>query len=587
MEFLHREGSSLFAGCTHGGIFDISKAFYHIDIAPGSQTYLGCEWLRVFYCYTFLPMGITSAPGIFTEVVNPMVQSWRAMGIRVMQYLDDFPSGALSSIQYRLHSHYMVEHMTSLGFILKMVKLVGYPEPAPAVFALGCLVSFTAQSFSLNHEQITEILSLVVGLLSVRVCPVKQLARLAGLLVSRTHCLGPAARMRTRSMYQNIEEHLRPQEPRHRSWSRHLHICSTTKAELQFWVEHIQRVNGQPFQRALIRRVLHIDLDTDASQNGWGAVLYLPDPTQAPDPLLLEAAIQGLPCGMSLQAITTALHHGICICGLLSQAEAGESSNARELLATLYTYQALRPFLSHLHINHHMDNLGAVQALGGIIPAYAEHITGGSKTPRIQDIVIQIDDFCIDANIDRHTLWVPRNLNTIADYMSKFGTGDKFSFTVQPWVRDLLDSSFGTHTIDRFASRNNVQVFPPRYNSLFFEPEAEWLDAFSCHWTWGPQRQHENNWIHPPYKLTGQVIQHLRLCGAQGTIILPRWEHAPWWPSVRSLLQLPHCSLVELGLAPHVLCFPANSPYDHTSLPRGHIIAIRVTIPTAESRLSR
>ena len=442
-----------------------------------------------------------------------------------------------------------------------MVKLVGYPEPAPAVFALGCLVSFTAQSFSLNHEQITEILSLVVGLLSVRVCPVKQLARLAGLLVSRTHCLGPAARMRTRSMYQNIEERLRPQEPRHCGWSRHIHIRSTTKAELQFWVEHIQRVNGQPFQQALIRRVLHIELDTDASQNGWGAILYLPDPTQAPDPLLLEAAIQGLPCGMSLQAITTALHHGIRICGLLSPAEAGESSNARELLATLYTYQALRPFLSHLHINHHMDNLGAVKALGGIVPAYVEHITGGSKTPRIQDIVIQIDDFCIDANIDRHTLWVPRHLNTITDCMSKFGTRDKFSFTVQPWVHNLLDSSF----------------------------EAEWVDAFSCHWTWGPQRQHENNWIHPPYKLTGQVIQHLRLCGAQGTIILPRsgWEHAPWWPSVRSLLKLPHCSFVELGLAPHVLCFPANSPYDHTSLPRGHIIALRVTIPTAESRLSR
>ena len=103
------------AGCTHGGIVDLSNAFYHIDIAPGSQTYLGCGWLRVFYCYTSLPMGITSAPGIFTEVANPMVQSWRAKGIRVMQYLDYFPSGAPSSLQYCLHSHYMVEHMTKSG----------------------------------------------------------------------------------------------------------------------------------------------------------------------------------------------------------------------------------------------------------------------------------------------------------------------------------------------------------------------------------------------------------------------------------------------------------------------------------------
>ena len=133
-----------------------------------------------------------------------------------------------------------------------------------------------------------------------------------------------------------------------------------------------------------------------------------------------------------------------------------------------------------------MDNLGAVQALGCIIPAYAEQIFGGSYTDRIQNnLVIQIDDCCINANIDRRTIWVPRELNTIADYMSKLGTGDAFS--VQPWVRTNLDATFGPHTIDRFPSRNNVQVTSRRYNSLYFETKAEWLDAFSCLWAWNPQ----------------------------------------------------------------------------------------------------
>ena len=68
-----------------------------------------------------------------------------------------------------------------------------------------------------------------------------------------------------------------------------------------------------------------------------------------------------------------------------------------------------------------MDNLGAVQAFGGIIPTYAGQIFEGSKTPRIQEIVIQIDDCCITANINSQTIWAPRNLNIIADYMSKFG----------------------------------------------------------------------------------------------------------------------------------------------------------------------
>ena len=98
-----------------------------------------------------------------------------------------------------------------------------------------------------------------------------------------------------------------------------------------------------------------------------------------------------------------------------------------------------------------MDNLGAVQAFGGIIPAYAEQIFGGSNTDRIQDLVIQIDDCCINANINRRSIWIPWELNTIADYMSTLGTGDAFSYTVQPWVRSYLDSAFGKHTIDRFA----------------------------------------------------------------------------------------------------------------------------------------
>lgn len=88
--------------------------------------------------------------------------------------------------------------------------------------------------------------------------------------------------------------------------------------------------------------------------------------------------------------------------------------------------------------------------------------------------------------------------------------------TVQPWVRTCLDSKFGPHTIDRFASRNNVQVSPPRYNSLYFEAAAEWLDAFSCHWTWAPDLTYENNWIHPPYKLLGQVLSTLPALSSTG-----------------------------------------------------------------------
>ena len=91
--------------------------------------------------------------------------------------------------------------------------------------------------------------------------------------------------------------------------------------------------------------MLDIDINTDASHFGWGAILYLPDPTAAPDPVLLNAARRALPSGMTLTAIQSALCHGIRVCGVLSPTEAAESSNVWELLATAYSFRAFLPFL--------------------------------------------------------------------------------------------------------------------------------------------------------------------------------------------------------------------------------------------------
>jgi hypothetical protein len=45
-------------------------------------------------------------------------------------------------------------------------------------------------------------------------------------------------------------------------------------------------------------------------------------------------------------------------------------------------------------------------------------------------------------------------------------------------------------TIDRFANFNNKKL--NRYNSLYWNPGSEAIDAFSQNW------QFENNWLVPP-----------------------------------------------------------------------------------------
>ena len=99
--------------------------------------------------------------------------------------------------------------------------------------------------------------------------------------------------------------------------------------------------------------------------------------------------------------------------------------------------------------------------MGGIIPDRPETIFGDSKTSRIQELAIEIDDLYIEANIDRHTFWVQREHSVEANYMSKILVSDPFAYTVLPHTFARLENLFGHHTIDRFASCNNVLVRPP------------------------------------------------------------------------------------------------------------------------------
>ena len=52
------------------------------------------------------------------------------------------------------------------------------------------------------------------------------------------------------------------------------------------------------------------------------------------------------------------------------------------------------------------------------------------------------------------------------------------------------------------------------------------MDAFTVDW------HGENNWWCPPIGLIPRVIRHAQACEAQGTMILPVWPSAPFWPLI-------------------------------------------------------
>ena len=71
---------------------------------------------------------------------------------------------------------------------------------------------------------------------------------------------------------------------------------------------------------------------------------------------------------------------------------------------------------------------------------------------------------------------------------------------VNPYIFQGIDSIWGPHTIDRFATHYNRQL--PRFNSRFWNPNSEAVDAFTCDWSG------ENNWLCPPVYLIPRVLRH-------------------------------------------------------------------------------
>ncbi len=166
-------------------------------------------------------------------------------------------------------------------------------------------------------------------------------------------------------MYANLEDRLSAGELQLKNksnsgWSRYVPCRTNTIHELQYWLQHFRRVNGQPFQRAGQTRVIEADLYTDAGGRGWGVILYLPPGDVSTSSPLFLAAQLALPPGMTLQAISSALHNGLRVCGQFSIDKMSECSNGREILANLYTLKALVSFVSNLRVDRRLDNSGAV-----------------------------------------------------------------------------------------------------------------------------------------------------------------------------------------------------------------------------------
>lgn len=495
LKFLLEPGMYLFK-------FDMEAGYHHVDMHPAFHTFLGFEWRGVFYVFRVLPFGLGPACQIFTKLFRELHGHWRGQGIRTVHYLDDGLAGihathAWDAAAVALRAA-MVRDLTLCNVLISEKKW----DAAWALWIvfLGTGVD-TADGVFFNSEKRWKdlceardvLLAAASAGTSVRV---KQLARFAGLAMCCRRAMGPVVQLFTRASYSLVNATVGdpPQ------WRRRVRIEGGVLEELRFWttidrLEFREPIWPRPAAPADVRGAV------DASDFGWGG--HLLDDLQSGRPLR-----DWRPLG-EVEAR-----------GFLTMFERGESSTYRELCGLQSFLESTVHWVRNSFFQVYVDNMGVTSI-----------VKKGSPKPLCQEKALAIFRFCRRHNIQLSVLWVPREENVRADYLSK--THDTSDWKLNQCVKDAdlemprpRGRGWGKHTFDRFASHLNKTC--DLFNSAWWCPGSSGVDCFvQLNW------HAHNNWCNPPFNLIGLLVRFLMREGVRRvTIIVPVWQKQAWWPLV-------------------------------------------------------
>lgn len=448
---------------------DLSDAFLHVAVQPASRRYLRFRWQGRTYQFRTLPFGLSLSPYVFTKIIRPILQWARKQGIRISAYLDDILVAATSEEESRQHTHMVRQQLERLGFLIKTEKSM--LTPSQQIDHLGFHIDTLKMALSVPGSKIRDLRREATKLLQAAAIPLRRLASFIGRAMSMTVAIFPA-RLKTRHLIQVQNEAL----ARNNSWTESVTLDNQSREDLDWWRTSLSTWNGHGF----LPQKSEIDVFTDASQEAWG-IVYEDQEISKP----------------------------------WSPEEYPHHINYKELKVIWYLIQ--RPDMRGRTIQVICDNTTAIAQINKF---------GGTRSPQLLELATSIWDFCIKTGTRLMTTYVPSQFNP-ADSPSRRMTA-QLEWSINSSFFQHLDSVWGPHSVDLFASAGNAKV--PRYISWLHEDTAWKQDAFSCSW-----KNLGRMYVCPPWSLLNRVMEKIRIDKAQATVITPDWPSMIWYPTVKTM----------------------------------------------------
>lgn len=461
---------------------DFKDAYFSVFVKPEDRKWLKFRWENQVFQFTCLPQGLSSAPRIFTKLLKPVFSHLRKLGIAVSCYIDDCIFLATSEKELIENVRYALQLFDELGLTVHERKSV--LVPTQVVEFLGIVLDSVNMTASLPPRRKERIKS--QGALLLRGDPsIQDLASFIGLAVASEPAVNLAP-LRYKYLEYVKNENLVIHKGNYHA---HFSLDAHAKSLVNWWILNIDSQS-----RSLLFCPPQLELQTDASLTGWGAVF------------------EGTRTG-----------------GHWAQDEL-DHINCLELKAILLGLKALCNSCRQTHIRLKSDNTTAVACLN----------RRGSKIMSLHSLVEEIFDWALQRGITLSAEYVRGVENAAADQESRIKNYDS-EWMLKPHIFSLLCDTLIYPKFDLFASRINAQL--PAFASWKPDPLATHTNAFTFDW---------NNMVayaFPPFSVIGKVLQKLQEEGSTVLTVLPLWPTQVWFPKALLLLAdtpvlLPQESLV-------------------------------------------
>jgi len=456
---------------------DIRHAYYLINVEKSHRKYLRFIWRGQLYEYTCLANGICSAPRWFTKLLKPVFGTLRSKGLVSVYYIDDTFLLGSNYQECQQNTNDTAELLERLGFIIHPEKSV--KVPTQELVFLGFILNSVSMTIKLTSKKIEKIKGKIDCIRQKLRYTIRDVAEIVGIMVSYSVAV-PLGILHTKFLEIDKIKALKECKGQ---FDAYMKLSDISLDDLNWWYNNVSIASAP-----IVRNTPTVELTTDASGLGWGAVFK-------------DFSTGG---HWSQQD----LRHGINI-------------NFLELHAVMLGLKCCIGHFKGKTVKINIDNTTAVACINNFGSTHSEVCNMETR---------EIWKFASENNIWLIAGHLAGKLNVIADKESRT-IRDETEWMLNEKLFQKLTDIYFKPSIDLFASRLNFQI--NRYVSWKPDPDAIAINAFTFCWSC------ELFYAFPPFSIIHQVAQKILTDKAEGLMIIPYWPTQCWFPILMKMCLAP------------------------------------------------